>query len=1659
MWNFKGSCKHMEPNKFKKRAGTTDFGKKYEDLNLARLVLKLVIDDTVDDFTISSNDEKFGDFDDIVIELKSDKSFTKTAIQIKYSNEGKTLPVSSFWCEKGDFSLKKYLRSYKQIKQYKLILFTNRKLDLAHENSFNFENISLRIVQEQVDQLVNSAKHDGRCYKFEANEASDSNLEILGFFENFRIFTNQSSVSVIEKMTLDEFQKIFHCPSEHFHTYLQFITRWSLLEGNKEKLGKELMKRAIALNVLSPFIQPLVPSLIDEKMILLRKTIAKFQVTVFRKKSYDKIKGLWGDFYQKLGQNNNDNKIKSRFQLDQDDSFGSKMLWLKSDAPLIVVESVTTSRIIQMCNDWFIVLGNGPILPQNRTVFRHLADLNQGSEMYKLTCCVQGKEQQLFETFFDNEMRQVVTTDDLLQLLSQEVYSFGGKQETLPVPYIERFLTGHVIRFEHLHKMDSLVVINCGKKLETITKRNKIKSLLRGLNAINGSDYLKDTCYHKSDCDLLKPKLFLFEDKCSQQDFDKIRELNKYETIHHFSVVEDDEHLEWLKSNKNATDLKEFLIKSVTINESLIFDKSGVNLIIGEPGIGKTIFVKNLKKHNSPNIWSVILSPSVFQNPFNRHTFEEVILAQTHTNLDRKILQILMKKNRVVYIVDSWDQISLEQLTCICDFFRTEELPLWVTSRPHLQNFFETKLNVLSRTLLPFSDVQKKSYICKRLEEKYPDIGTEVLKIETYINQEILNNPLHIYMLTEVFSLDDDKFSQLSADLFNVCDLYEYWVEQKFALYYNQKFGVWANDRVFEEHKNYLKRDYQLAALHRNAEFLEKVKIEGDPIGIIEVTDDQSPKFFHPSIAEYFIASHLAKNFAQVSSDFIFKEENRNVRYFFDLLLAQNSKPHMAVFYRNLDVLKKIQNLDKFVDSGGRNVLHLACSWGQTYPNFDVETQEQDWIYLVTPKETSEVLREDPNYKEMIVYLVEKLDLWQRDTLFNYTALQYAEASNCLYTKMIILRKMNKTIDLDTPMASLLYYAAEFGYEDVFNLYETFPLIKLKDQSFLHLCVQHEHFLAQLLAIESYHKMIDFAPNGETALHKCCKEGYYKSALLLRQNGASCVTTTSDGWTPLHFASLNGHESIVTLLKDVDVNTATNKGYTALHLACYKGYTTIVTLLLDLGANIYGNTNVTPLLLACQNGQEDVARCLLQLGALVTTSNSWTPLHSACYKGHESIVKLLIDFGASVTTVDGKNVTPLHLACHEGHETIVELLLNLRANVDARDSVGFTPLHLACHRNFEQIAKLLIAFGASCDVSDDMGLTPLHWACQEGRDQIVELLLASGANLETVTKTGKTPFHFACLKGHEAVVRLLMPLVNPQIATTRNFTPLHLACQEGHENVVELLLQTGVNSVTQDGSTPLHWASHNGHYNIVKMLLQSGAKVEIRDSEGSTPLLLACYQGFDKIAKLLIHFGANITTSNNRGFTPLHWASQQNHPNLVKVLIELGAKVTIGTQQGFTPLHLACQKGHISVVKRLIVSGANIEDVTNKGWTPLHWASFKGHETVTNLLLGADANVNIPNGEGMTPLHLACSKGFVQIANTLIEFGASTECENCDGLSPLYLACQGGHLEVVKLLIMFGVSTKGGEVEIAQENGFCDIRRLLEEKEGREVGKYRCVIL
>jgi hypothetical protein len=52
--------------------------------------LKLINNDDIEDFSISSNNEKFGDFDDVVFEIKYYNQNSQTyALQLKYINKRK----------------------------------------------------------------------------------------------------------------------------------------------------------------------------------------------------------------------------------------------------------------------------------------------------------------------------------------------------------------------------------------------------------------------------------------------------------------------------------------------------------------------------------------------------------------------------------------------------------------------------------------------------------------------------------------------------------------------------------------------------------------------------------------------------------------------------------------------------------------------------------------------------------------------------------------------------------------------------------------------------------------------------------------------------------------------------------------------------------------------------------------------------------------------------------------------------------------------------------------------------------------------------------------------------------------------------------------------------------------------------------------------------------------------------------------------------------------------------------------------------------------------------------------------------------------------------------------------------------------------------------
>ena len=125
----------------------------------------------------------------------------------------------------------------------------------------------------------------------------------------------------------------------------------------------------------------------------------------------------------------------------------------------------------------------------------------------------------------------------------------------------------------------------------------------------------------------------------------------------------------------------------------------------------------------------------------------------------------------------------------------------------------------------------------------------------------------------------------------------------------------------------------------------------------------------------------------------------------------------------------------------------------------------------------------------------------------------------------------------------------------------------------------------------------------------------------------------SDGWTPLHYASENGHADIVNVLLEngVEVDATDEYGETPLFRASRNGFIEVLNALLNEGADFN-----------------------------VTTEYGDTPLHHASLNGHTKVVEELLERGAEVDAIGMDNKTPEDLAEENRQTKIVELLQKQR---------------------------------------------------------------------------------------------------------------------------------------------------------------------------------------------------------------------------------------------------------------------------------------------------------------------------------------------------------------------------------------------------------------
>ncbi|KAJ5682003.1 uncharacterized protein N7477_001943 [Penicillium maclennaniae] len=239
---------------------------------------------------------------------------------------------------------------------------------------------------------------------------------------------------------------------------------------------------------------------------------------------------------------------------------------------------------------------------------------------------------------------------------------------------------------------------------------------------------------------------------------------------------------------------------------------------------------------------------------------------------------------------------------------------------------------------------------------------------------------------------------------------------------------------------------------------------------------------------------------------------------------------------------------------------------------------------------------------------------------------------------------------------------------------------------------------------------------GPTALQYAAWKGHWIAFDLLLIGGADINVWNKQGETLLHEQAR--HRG--------NIEARTSQGYTPLQCAAINGNKTMFQLLLDRGAKIdvvtaKGETilHITP-----PTNQDclEILKTALDEGldAKATSSQGWTPLHQTVWTGTGALdlesdktaeyIQLLLTNGASINdcSTSGTVETPLHLATTAPipRPSLIEFLIRNGANVNTTNGEGKTALHLAAERGREPLFRTLLDAGADLSLKIPTDIKP-----------------------------------------------------------------------------------------------------------------------------------------------------------------------------------------------------------------------------------------------------------------------------------------------------------------------------------------------------------------
>jgi len=1037
-----------------------------------------------------------------------------------------------------------------------------------------------------------------------------------------------------------------------------------------------------------------------------------------------------------------------------------------------------------------------------------------------------------------------------------------------------------------------------------------------------------------------------------------------------------------------------------------------VILISDTAGMGKSTVLTHLSKQikqKFPAKWVVRIDLNDHTDALEELKQQEISKEKMVEFVSEKLLKLkhgleleLFKefcekkqKVRLVIMLDGFDEISPFYKETVIDLVQalrqTAVEQLWVTTRPHLREQLEDKLQQLSYTLEPFSENNQVEFLTKfwSLKDWFTETNDkeeekEKSKLEIYAEElikklsesisdkdrQFTGIPLQTRLLAEAYDekartfYRSDKSKPEISDKLDLLWLYETFVERKYDIYQEEKLQVSVNKAAAKEQREHdlksMRLDYQLLALKMlfnegQVALCQKSKEcsfsaeKLTRIGIVQKICEGKLNFIHRTFAEYYVADCLVnsltegKNNSEQIQTFILKEiflENdyRVIRVFVDCLLSRTN-PTMEVLkqYGN-----QIQDLRMYDDL----ILHNAVFEGNSKIIEFLLDSVQEGNHRDTIKEI------------LLAKHGEGFTAWQISVLSNNT--QVLEKLWLWAEKKLTAKEIKNELLL---AGVAVNFSEKPGWWD-----------KLRDPPML--------WRNELVLLPYGKLFLHTSYKAETVCHMAAHLGKLKVLEKLWE------------WVKEKLTA----EDINKLLLAAD-----NVGRTVWHLAAEKG-------------------NLETLQKVWEWAKEKLTKEEINNKVLLgTDKNGRTAWHVAAYWGRLGILKILWEWAKEKLTTEEINNKLLLGTDNEG-----KTALYWAAGMGKLEVLQKVWEWVEENLTTEAINnKLLLG-------TDNEGRTVWHWAALKGRLEILQIvwewakekLTTEEINNKLLLGTDikrRTALHWAAGWGKLEVLQKVWEWAEEKLTT--------------EEINNKLLLGTD-----KEGRTAWHWVAYLGRLEVLQIIWQ-WAKEKLTAEEIKNKLLL----GTDNRGRTAWHWAAELgsleilaivwewakeklTTAeiinkllldaNNEGKTAWHLAAKNGNLEIFHKIWECAEEklrteeikntfLLCADNEGKNALHWAAERGNLEVLKRVwewAEEKLTTEEINNKlllgtdneGRTVWHWAAYWGRleislivwewakkklttEEINNKLLDTD-------NEGKTAWHRAADWGRLEILQIVWEW-------------------------------------------------------------------------